>query len=658
MVMSKAKPESTPPAARRVLVVDDGAGTGPELAAALQRLGCEVTVAPSESAAAEALARLMAGAAGSNDGATQDLAVVVARKGNKPAVVSLTAHAFPAPDALVAALSGARTAQDKDVPGGVLKALDISARYAQLRGLWAAAQSAMHESESLLRSILDNATAVIYAKDRDGCYVFINKKFESIFGITNEAIKGKVDRHIFPADVADVFRKNDLNVIYTGQPIEIEETVPQPDGLHHYISIKFPMLDSEGAIRGVCGISTDISDHKRSEAQLRQAQRMEAVGHLTGGVAHDFNNLHTIILGNLELAEEKLEKGTTPHNHVRRALDAARRASTLTERLLAYSRKQVLQPQSTDVNGLVIRTAALLESSLGEEIQVRTVLAGDARPAVVDPSRLEDAIFTLAANARDAMPKGGIITIETRNVYLDEFDAIRAEVATGHYVMISISDNGVGMTPEVRSRAFEPFFTTKEVGKGVGLGLSMVQGFVLQSGGRVIIESEPGKGARVRVLLPQATSDGPREAETVLRPQMERLVGNETILVVADDPDLRRTAVAGLEEFGYNVLQAVDGVTALAVTAAAPMIDLLVTEVALPGTMNGRELAAVIRQRRPGAKVLYLTGCGRDELPAEELADGSGRHIDVPFRRIELESCVRDVLDSVPCILESRPRRN
>ncbi len=629
---------------RRVLVVDEGGEIARALADTLSAAQYQVTVAESEAAAQAALAHLLSDAAGATEtGATKGLSVIVTGKGRNPSVVCITASAFPSAAAFLTAMRVAGTAPAPGPWGDVLKAVDLSFEYFQLRAERAVAQAALNESEKVLRGILDNATAVIYAKDRDGRYLFVNKKFESIFGFDTERLKGKSDHDIFPAEMANAFRRHDLDVLHTGQPLEIEETALHADGPHEYVSIKFPLFDAQGAIRGVCGMSTDITDRKRAEEQLRHAQRMEAVGHLSGGIAHDFNNLHAVILGNLELIEEQIEAGSMPHLLATRAIEAARRAALLTERLLAYSRKQVLQPQATDVNALVLKTVDLVSRSLGETIQVRTVLAGDAKPAYVDPGRLEDALLNLAVNSRDAMPKGGILTIKTLNLYLDEFNSIREGVETGEYVLVSVADTGTGMAPEVRDRAFEPFFTTKEVGKGTGLGLSMVYGFVAQSGGQVTIESEAGKGTTVRLLLPRAPDDAPRATGTIVMPQERLLTGIETILVVEDDAEVRRIAVSMLEDLGYQVLQAADAAAALAVTAAAAKIDLLLTDAVLPQGLSGRELAETIRARRPGTKVLYMSGYGGGP---DGLIEEGARVLSKPFRKSDLALTVRSILDT------------
>jgi PAS domain S-box-containing protein len=636
---------------KRVLVVDDGAGFAESVAGPLNAAGCDVTVAVGADAARSAIAELLSdiSVAGSVPSATSGLVLVVKGPGSRPAAVCLSAHAVPL--SAVEAQPGSGSDPIKEL----LAAVDTV--YGQLTLLKErdAAEHAYRETEDLLRAILDNAAAVIYAKDRDGRYLFINKKYETTFGVTSDAIKGRMDRELFPAEAAEVYRRHDLDVVHTGHPIEVEEVAPHADGPHTYISVKFPLYGRDGTIRGVCGISTDITDRKRSAEHLRRAQRMEAVGHLTGGVAHDFNNLNSVILGNLELIEEQLEPGTQLHVMAKRAIEAARRGALLTERLLAFSRKQVLQPQVTDVNALLLATVEFLRRSLGETIEVRTVLAGDAAAAFVDPSQLENAVINLAVNAKDAMPKGGVLMIQSRNRDFDEYDAVRSsDILPGRYVEIAVGDNGTGMTPEVKERVFEPFFTTKEVGKGTGLGLSMVYGFVSQSGGHVLIESEPGRGTTVRLLLPRAPAGAAAPAAEP-RPSSEARPG-ETVFLVEDDVEVRNVAAKFLENLGYRVFQAGDGPSALALLRGAPPIDLLLTDIALPNGMNGRDLAMKVLAMRPETRVLFVSGYADTGLTQEDLAAIGARLLDKPFNKAQLATTVRQVIDSGPCRPVTPPR--
>jgi signal transduction histidine kinase len=389
---------------------------------------------------------------------------------------------------------------------------------------------------------------------------------------------------------------------------------------------------------------------ERAEEQLRQAQKMEAVGRLTGGVAHDFNNLLTVVLGNLNLVKRRLDPGT--EERVRRgiegAIEGAQRAASLTARLLAFSRQQPLAPESVDVNRLVAGMSDLLRRTLGEDVAVETVLAGGLWRAHADPNQLESALLNLAVNARDAMPGGGKLTIETANTYLDEaYAAGREEVKAGQYVAVWVSDTGSGMPPEIVGRAFEPFFTTKPVGKGTGLGLSQVYGFAKQSGGHVAIYSEPGHGTTVKLYLPRLRDgDLPADAPTVVAvPAMPRDGAGRTILVVEDDALVRDFAVTALEEGGCRVVAVADGPAALVALDAHPDIALMFTDVVLTGPMNGRQLANAVLERRPGLPVLFTTGYTRNAIIHHGRLDEGVHLLGKPYAANALVAKVLSLLD-------------
>jgi CheY-like chemotaxis protein len=373
---------------------------------------------------------------------------------------------------------------------------------------------------------------------------------------------------------------------------------------------------------------------------------MEAVGQLTGGVAHDFNNLLQVIVGNLETLQRNLPADS---GRLRRATDhamnGARRAATLTQRLLAFSRRQPLEPKPIKVNDLVTGMSELLHRSLGETIAVETVLAAGVWRTEADPNQLESALLNLAVNARDAMPSGGKLTIETANTRIDEgYAATQAEVAPGQYIVICVSDTGVGMDKATIARVFEPFFTTKEPGKGTGLGLSQVYGFVKQSGGHVKVYSEPGEGSTVKIYLPRllgAESEDDIVAEAIA-PEGTRA---ETILVVEDDDDVRAYSVDILRELGYRVVEAHDGPSALRLLERQPKVDLLFSDVVLPGGWTGAQTAARARAQRPGLKVLFTTGYARNAIVHHGRLDAGVQLITKPFTYAELAAKVRDVLD-------------
>ena len=391
---------------------------------------------------------------------------------------------------------------------------------------------------------------------------------------------------------------------------------------------------------------TEAASRERAEAQVRQMQKMEAVGQLTGGIAHDFNNMLSVVIGSLELARRRLRKEPDrAEAGIDNAMEGAQRAAGLTARLLAFSRQQPLAPVAVDPNKLVAGMSELLRRTIGERLQMETVLAGGVWRVNADVPQLENAVLNLCVNARDAMPDGGRLTIETSNAFLDEaYAAQHDEVGAGQYVMISVTDTGVGMGPEVVQRAFDPFYTTKGVGKGTGLGLSQVFGFVKQSGGHVKIYSEVGQGTSVKIYLPRlvgAAASGPTAAPEAALPVAE---GTEIILVVEDDETVRHVTVDSLRDLGYTVVQAASGEEAFEMLAVQPRIHLLFTDIVMPG-MTGRTLADRALEKRPDLKVLYTTGYTRNAVVHNGVLDAGVAFLPKPFTIDQLAAKVRQVLD-------------
>jgi nitrogen-specific signal transduction histidine kinase/CheY-like chemotaxis protein len=395
-------------------------------------------------------------------------------------------------------------------------------------------------------------------------------------------------------------------------------------------------------------VSEEIARRADAEEALRQAQKMETLGQLTGGVAHDFNNLLQIVTGNLELLQRSLPEG---EGRLRRAAEnaakGAERAAVLTQRLLAFSRRQPLAPKAVDPNKLIAGMSELLHRTLGETIEVETVRASGLWKVEADPHQLENAILNLAVNARDAMPGGGKLTIETANTHLDRaYVSQNAEVTPGQYVVMCVSDTGSGMDEETITRAFEPFFTTKEVGKGTGLGLSMVYGFVKQSGGHLKIYSEPGEGTTVKIYLPRLIAADAVEEEESADPIVPEGAREEIVLVCEDDEDVRAYSIEVLRELGYGVLEAADGPSALRLLERPGLrVDLLFTDVVLPGGMTGAVLAEQARALRPGLKVLFTTGYARNAIVHHGRLDPGVELITKPFSYSDLATRVRDLLD-------------
>ncbi|MCC5795156.1 MAG: PAS domain-containing protein [Chromatiales bacterium] len=406
----------------------------------------------------------------------------------------------------------------------------------------------------------------------------------------------------------------------------------------------FVIRDDQGGAVRMLGSVIDISERLRLEESLRQAQKLEAVGQLTGGVAHDFNNLLTVILGNAELLGERLAREPALRDLATTVMAAATRGAELTQRLLAFARRQPLEPRAVDLNRLVAGMESLLRRALSENIEIEFVRAGGLWVAEIDPAQLESALLNLAINARDAMPDGGRLTIETGNAKLDEsYAAMEHDITPGQYVMISVTDSGSGMDAETRGRAFDPFFTTKPAGKGSGLGLSMVYGFAKQSHGHVRIYSEPGEGTAVKLYLPRA--QGMTIAAQQAADDTMAKGGCEHILVVEDDRLVREHLVAQLRQLGYQVSSAADGQQALDLLKQEADTALLFTDVVMPGGMNGRELAEAARALRPGLKVLFTSGYTENAIIHQGRLDVGVQLLSKPYRRQELAAKVRKVLD-------------
>jgi signal transduction histidine kinase len=391
-------------------------------------------------------------------------------------------------------------------------------------------------------------------------------------------------------------------------------------------------------------LRTEIEQRERAQEMLRHSQKLEAVGQLTGGIAHDFNNLLTVVIGNMDTLIRRLGSSTDPRiqRPIENALEGARKAAALTQRLLAFARRQPLKPKPADPNRLVQQMSELLYRTLGEAIEIETVLAAGVWAIEVDTAQLESAVLNLAVNARDAMPGGGKLTIETSNAYVDDAYAQENAISVGQYVVICVSDTGVGIPEELMDNVFDPFFTTKVTGQGTGLGLSQVYGFVKQSGGNVRIYSELDAGTTVRLYLPRyfgAVEEVKRSETTLLNADP-----NETVLVVEDEDKVRQLSVSLFQELGYSVLEAPDGATALALLERHPNVDLLFTDVGLP-RMNGRQLAEEARRRFPNLKVLFTTGYAKNAIVHHGRLDRDVDLIGKPYTFVELSEKVRAVLD-------------
>lgn len=538
------------------------------------------------------------------------------------------------------------------------------------------------------RRLVESAPDAIVVVDGHGAIVMVNSQAERLFGYAREELLGQGVELLVPAglrarhtthrggfishpSVRPMGRGMDLS----GQrkdgslvPVEISlSPLETPDGTLVAAAIRdiTAQRQAQEALRRARddledrvrertaeleranrALQAEMADRHKAEQALYQAQKMEAVGQLTGGVAHDFNNLLTVVMGNLQILAGHLKNDPLATELIQAAIKAARRGAELNRTLLAFSRKQRLAPEPVDFNEMVSGMAQMLRRTLGEQVAITLKPAENLPRAMADPAQLETALLNLAVNARDAMADGGTLTIETASTVFDDHSAeLEGDVVPGRYVMLAVSDTGAGMAADVVTRAFEPFFTTKEPGKGSGLGLAMVYGFVKQSGGHVKIYSEPGIGTTVKIFLPQTGKDPGAEALTVDDPAA-RPAGRETILLVEDEEDVRQLASRVLGTLGYRVLHASDGSNALATLEAHPDIALLFTDVVLPGGMTGPEIARQAQARRPALKVLYTSGYTGNAVQHLESVEGHVRLLSKPYAIDDLAHMVRSTLDA------------
>jgi PAS domain S-box-containing protein len=503
-------------------------------------------------------------------------------------------------------------------------------------------QQALSQEIEERRRIFDSSNDLIFVTDSAGNFIQVSPSVSAILGYQPSDMVGRsATEFIHPDDLEHTRRE--MRAGRRGQSKRNFET--------RYINKegKAVALNWTGnwsePVRRHFFIGRDLTEKQAAEAQLRHAQKMDAVGQLTGGVAHDFNNILTVITGTIGILEEAVADQPQLAAIAKLIDEAAERGANLTKHLLAFARKQPLQPVEVDVNALVLEAAKLLHPTLGEHIEITPLLAEDAWSALADPNQLATAVLNLAINARDAMPNGGKLALETNNVYLDEsYAGMHSEVTPGHYVMIAVSDTGTGIPAALLERVFEPFFTTKEVGRGTGLGLSMVFGFVKQSGGHIKIYSEEGHGTSVKIYLPRATGLQQTAAEARVSANIEG--GNETILVVEDDALVRRYVMTQIESLGYTTLEAANASDALQIIYHVPTIDLLFTDVIMPAPMNGRQLVDEALKRRPDLKILYTSGYTENAIVHHGRLDSGVLLLAKPYRKSELARMIRHALAS------------
>ena len=470
--------------------------------------------------------------------------------------------------------------------------------------------------------------------DQQGRWVSINPAWTALLGWSEAEILGRTCEWLEHAgDGTTAWRE--VNGQTAGHTLRFENRLRQRDGGERWLS--WTAVPEDGLL--YC-VARDITAEKeasaalaRTEEQLRQSQKMEAVGQLTGGLAHDFNNLLTGINGSLELLQTRMAQGQVKDldRYINAAQGAAKRAAALTHRLLAFSRRQTLEPKPTDVNRLIAGMDELVRRTMGPEVSVEVITAGGLWNTLVDPHQLENAVLNLCINARDAMPDGGRLTIEPANRWLDERAAEERDLPPGQYVSLCVSDNGTGMPPDVAARAFDPFFTTKPIGQGTGLGLSMIYGFARQSGGQARIYSEPGQGTVICLYLPRYRGPAEQPEATPKASAPPRAEQGQTVLVVDDEPTIRMLVNDVLEDLGYVALEAPDGAAALVILRSDVRIDLLITDVGLPGGINGRQVADAARSLRPALNVLFMTGYAENAVLSHGHLDAGMHVLTKPF---------------------------
>jgi len=515
----------------------------------------------------------------------------------------------------------------------------VLARTAELRK----SEEALKYSEEIFRQMAENISEVFWMTDPgENTFLYVSPAYEQIWQRSRQSLYEN------PRSFVDAIHPEDRDRVVAAFANQVrgcydeEYRILRPDGSTRVIRHRaFPINNRDGAVYRVVGIAADVTEDRRRDAQLCQALKMEAIGHLTGGVTHDFNNLLSVIQSNSELLQDRLGPEEKRLDACQRA---ALRGSELTQRLLAYSRRQAPVPQAIDLGSLVSEMSELLTRTLGEAVDVKALVAPDLWTARADPGQVENSLLNLAVNARDAMPQGGRLTIECQNAQVDEIHVTEnPDAEAGDYVVLAISDNGTGMPADVRARVFEPFFTTKEVGQGSGLGLSMVYGFAKQSGGFIAIHSEENRGTTVKLYLPRAAAAARSE------PADERgatpMGRGEVVLVVENDPNVRDMAVRMVEGLGYRAIEASNAATALRLLAQGTQVDLALRDMVLPGGMCGLEFAAAAHRTQPDLPIVFMSGYSPDVAARNGPMKAEGILLNKPFRRQRLAQALQEALD-------------
>jgi PAS domain S-box-containing protein len=505
-------------------------------------------------------------------------------------------------------------------------------------------------SEAQLRAVLDTAVDGVILIDAGGCIIMFNPACEKLFGYTADEVIGHNVKLLMTDEHAGKHDQYLSNYRETGEAriigIGREVLAKRKDGSTFPIDLSVGEARQESDSIFV-GILHDLTERKKTERQLLQAQKMEAVGHLSGGIAHDFNNLLTVIIGSAETLQSALKPRPDLAALAQSIMAAGERGAELTQRLLAFSRRQMLRPTDIDCHRLLDHMQHLLQRMLRGNVSLETHIDDELWHAYADPAQLESALLNLAINAQDAMPDGGTLSISATNMHLDEvYRETNLEVRPGAYIVIAVTDTGEGMSAETKAQAFEPFFTTKEIGKGSGLGLSMVYGFIKQSGGHVSLYSEPGLGTTLRLYLPADPALTPQQAAPGPREKNVLPGGKETILVVEDDEFVRLHATLSLGSLGYRVLEAANGPMARELLRQRPDINLVFTDLVMPGGMSGWQLAEAIWEETPDMPVLFTSGYAQESVVRYIAPDKPIPFINKPYRKAMVARQIREMLDS------------
>ena len=509
------------------------------------------------------------------------------------------------------------------------------------------AQESLRESAELSHGIINTSLDAFVQMNETGTITDWNSQAEKLFGWSrNEAIGQKLGALIIPVQHRAAHRAGLERFLRTGESAilgrRVEIDALRRDNTEFKVELSITQLKRRDDVVFNAFIR-DLTDKIAAEERIRQSEKMEAIGQLTGGIAHDFNNILTVITGTIEILAGAVAREPQLAAITRMIDEAAARGADLTQHLLAFARRQPLQPREIDINLLLVDTAKLLRPTLGEHVEIESVLKDEACVAIVDPNQLATAVINLALNSRDAMPNGGKLILETGLAYLDEtYASVNDDVRPGPYVMIAVSDTGYGIPSTILDRVFDPFFTSKGPGKGTGLGLSMVYGFIKQSAGHIKVYSEEGQGTTIRMYLPPGIGASPD-----LRPDSDSEIegGNETILVVEDDRLVRDYVLTQLHSLGYTTLNAANAAEALALAGKNTPFDLLFTDVIMPGAMNGRQLADAILKQRPSLKVLFTSGYTEDAIVHHGRLDFGVLLLAKPYRKADLARMIRKALE-------------